>query len=75
MFEEKFLRSTVKVRFPKNEYFRDVNFLILFFHSISYNNVVVTKQIYFSPTFLKSWVHISDNIAGVLGLVGDAQYY
>ena len=67
MFEEKFLRLTVKVRFPKNEYFRNVNFLILFFHSISYNNVVVTKQIYFSPTFLKSWVHISDNTAGVLG--------
>ena len=47
MFEEKFLRLTVKVRFPKNEYFRNVNFLILFFHSISYDNVVVTKQIYF----------------------------
>ena len=38
-----------------------------FFQSISYNNVVVTKQIYFSSIFLKLWVHISDNIAGVLG--------
>ena len=26
--------------------------------------MVVTKQIYFSPTFWKLWVHISDNIAG-----------
>ena len=37
--------------------------------------MVVTKQIYFSPIFLKSWSHISDNIAGVLGLVGGPQYY
>ena len=34
--------------------------------------MVVTKQIYFRPTFLKSWVHISDDIAGV---VGGLQYY
>ena len=33
------------------------------FQSVSYNSMVVTKQICFSPTFLKSWVHISDNIA------------
>ena len=39
---------------------------------MSYKNLVVTKQIYFSPTFLKSGVHISDNIAGV---VGDPQYF
>ena len=26
-----------------------------------------SNQIYFSPTFWKSWVHISDNIAGVVG--------
>ena len=38
-----------------------------FFQSISYNNVVVTKQFFFSPIFLKSWIHISDNIAGVVG--------
>ena len=75
MFEEKFLRLTVKVRFPKIEYFRNVNFLILFFNSISCNNMVVTKQIYFSLTFSKSRVLISDNIAGVLGLVGGPQYY
>ena len=31
----------------------------------------VRRQIYFSPIFLKSWVHISDNIAGV---VGGSQY-
>ena len=42
-----------------------------FFQSISYNNVVDTKQTYFSPTFLKPWVHISDN---VVGLVGGPQY-
>ena len=29
--------------------------------------MAVTKQIYFSPIFWKSWVHISDNIAGVVG--------
>ena len=34
--------------------------------------MVVIKQIYFSLTFLKSWFHISNNIAGV---VGDPQYY
>ena len=34
---------------------------------MSYNNVVDTKQIYFSTLFLKSWVHISDNVAGVVG--------
>ena len=33
--------------------------------------MVVTKQIRFSPTFGKSWVHISDDIAIV---VGDPQY-
>ena len=41
------------------------------FQSRSYNNVVVTKQIYFSPRFLKSLVHISDNIAHV---VAGSQY-
>ena len=44
----------------------------LSFQPVSYNNVVGTKQIYFSSVFLKSWVHISDNIAGV---VGASQYY
>ena len=38
-----------------------------FFQSISYNNVVVTKQIYFSSLFLKLWVQVSDRIAGVVG--------
>ena len=62
---------TVTVCFRKNEYFKEVNFLI-FFLIISYNNVVVAKQIYFSFIFLKSWVHISDNTSGV---VGGRQYY
>ena len=62
---ENILRLTVTVRFQiKNQYFKNVNFLS-FFQSISYNNVVVTKVIYFSSAFLKSWVDIFDNIAGV----------
>ena len=36
------------------------------FKSTSYKNVVETKQIYFSPTFSKSWVCTSDNVVGVL---------
>ena len=35
----------------KNEYSKNANFLILFFQSVSHNNLVVTKQVYFSPTF------------------------
>ena len=61
-----------RVRRQKNEYFKNVNFLILFSVIISYNNVVDTKQIYISPTFLKPWDHISDNVAGV---VEGPQYY
>ena len=34
--------------------------------------MVVTKKIYFSPTFLKSWVHIYGNITGI---DGGPQYY
>ena len=37
--------------FSKKEYFKNVNFLIIF--SVSYNNMVVTKQIYFSLRLLK----------------------
>ena len=37
------------------------------FQLISYNSVVVKNQIYFSPTFLKSEVFISDNIVCVVG--------
>ena len=47
-------------------------FLSFFFQSISHKIVVVTKLISFSPTFLKSWVDISGNIAGV---VWGSQYY
>ena len=32
---------------------------------MGYNNMVVTKQVYFSSAILKSWVHISHNIAGI----------
>ena len=38
--------------------------LLSFFQSISYNNGVVTKKIYFSPRFLKSW---AQNVAGEVG--------
>ena len=65
-FEKNFWRSIVTVLFQKNKYFKNVNFLILF-QSISYKNVVVTKEIYFLTTFLKSWVHISGNIARAVG--------
>ena len=71
-FEENFLRLTVTVLLQKKEDFKNVNFLIIFFQSISYNNVIDTKQIYFSPTFLKPCVHITHNNAGV---VGDPKYY
>ena len=54
VIQEKFLRLSVTARFQKKENFKKVNFLILFFQSISYNNVIATKQIYFSPTFLKN---------------------
>ena len=49
VFEENFLRLTVTVHFQENEYFENVNFLS-FFQSMSYKNLVVTKQIYFTPT-------------------------
>ena len=71
VFEENFLRLRVTVLLQKKEDFKNVNFLIIFFQSISYNNVVDPKQIYFPPTFLKSCVHISHNNAGV---VGDPKY-
>ena len=33
---------------------------------MGYNNMVVTKQVYFSSAILKSWAHISHNIASLL---------
>ena len=73
VFEVDFLRLTVTVHFQKNDYFKNVNFVTCFFsQSISYNNIVLIKQIYFSSLFLKPRVHISDNIAGI---VANLQYY
>ena len=66
MFAENFLRLAVAVCFQKSEWFKNVNFLILFLQLIIYNSVVFTMQIYFSPTLLELWVHISDNIADVV---------
>ena len=44
-----------------------MNLFETFFQSIRYNNMVDTKQIYFSRTFLKPWVHLFYNVAGVVG--------
>ena len=67
MFEHNFLGMTAAVRFKKNEYFKKREFSYPCFQSIVYNNVIVTKQIYILTTLLKSWVRISDNIAGAVG--------
>ena len=61
-FEENLSRLTVTVRFQNNESFKNVIFHTFFSH----------KLVYFAPTFWKSWFHISDNIASV---VGDPQYH
>ena len=66
LFEENFLRLTLTECFLKTECFKKGN-LSYPFQSISYNNVVVRKQIYFSPTFSKSWFYIFDNIECVVG--------
>ena len=58
--------------FSKKWILKERDFYYPFSQSMSYINVVVTKQIYFSPTFLKWWAHISDNPAGV---VGGPKYY
>ena len=62
VFEENSLRLTVPISFQKQKKKISSYFLEL----ISYNNVVVTIQIYFSSTFYKLWVHIADNIADVV---------
>ena len=62
----KFLQIGSNSTFSKEWVLQKCEFCCTFFHSVSYNNVVVTKQIYFSHTFLKSWTHIFDNIAGVV---------
>ena len=69
VFEENFLILTVTVRFQKMSILKTWHFVLF---SVSHNDVVATKQIYFSPTLLKSLIHISDNIAGI---VEGSQYY
>ena len=49
-----FLEIDNSITFSEKYVFQKRGFPYRFFHSISYNNLVVTKQIYFSPTFLKS---------------------
>ena len=39
---------------------------------MGYDNMVVTKQVYFSSAFLKLSIHISGNVAGI---AGGPQYY
>ena len=72
VFEKNFLKLTVPASFLKKRVLQKRELFYYFSQSISDNDVVVTIQIYFSPTVLKLWVHISDNI---LGVVGDPQYY
>ena len=72
VFEDNFLGLTVAVSFQEHQYFKKRELPNPFFQSIVYNNVVVTKQIYFLATFFISRVHISDNIAGA---VESPQYY
>ena len=70
--EDNFLKIDINSSFSKKWVLKKREFPYPLFQSISYNNGVVTKQIYFSSTLSKSWVHIPDNIAG---LVGGPQYY
>ena len=56
VFEGNFLRFTERCVFKKSDCLKNVN---TFFQLISYNIVVYTKQIYLSPTFLKSWLDFS----------------
>ena len=65
LFKDNFFGLTVAIRFQKYGYFKKR--FLSFFQLTVYNNEVVTKQIHFLNTFLKSWVHISDDIAGVIG--------
>ena len=65
VFEGNFLRLTVTVCFQKMSTLKRWILLINFL--VSNNKVVVTKKKnYFSPTFFKLWVNISENIAGVV---------
>ena len=72
LLEENVFRLTVTVRLQKSYWFKTFEFCFTFSQSISYNNVLDTQKIYFASTFLKSWVHISYNIALV---VGGPKYY
>ena len=67
-----FLKIDSSVMSSKRWILRKREFSYTFSQSISYNHVVDIKQIYFSSTLLKLWVHISDTVAGV---IGDPQYY
>ena len=71
VFKDNFLRLIVTVQFQKNENFKIVIFLILFF-SQQFIITWLLQKIYFLTTFSKQRVHISDHIAGV---VGGPQYY
>ena len=53
--------------FSKKLVLQKSEFSYPFFQLERYKNMVARKQVYFSRTFLNLWVHISDNIAGVVG--------
>ena len=55
--------------FSKKWVLQKREFCYPFFQSVSYKNVIVKKEIYFSSRFLKSWIDVSD----VAGLVGKAR--
>ena len=50
----------------KKKVLQKCEFSYTFFQWISYNNMVYTKQFFFSLTFLKWQGHISDNFADVV---------
>ena len=54
VLEDNLLGLTVAVSFQKNQYFKKLELPYPFFQSIVYNNVVVTKQIYFLATLFIS---------------------
>ena len=64
---KEFLEIDSNIMFSKKWVLQKRKFPYSFLHSISYNNMVIMKQVYFSPIFRKSWAHVSNNIAGVEG--------
>ena len=64
LFEENFLRLTITACFWNRECHKNVNFFALSNQKMKWRSC--PKQIFCPPTFLKSWIQISDNIASVI---------